>query len=260
MLDPRDRMTASREVLARASDLAVGYGSNVAIEGVSFEVLAGSRIGLIGPNGGGKTTLFRAMLGELRPLRGSLEVLARCGSVPQTQRSRLDYPVTALDVALMGNLSRLPWWRRPGRVERRRGRDALAEVGMADLGGELFGELSGGQQQRTLIARALVQDARLLLMDEPFTGVDVPNVELILALIDRLAVEGRALLVATHDVDQVRAWDGVVCLNRRQIAVGPPSDVLTAKVLAATYPGSVVVLSHQGHQVHHDEAGEHIHP
>jgi ABC-type Mn2+/Zn2+ transport system ATPase subunit len=260
MLDPGDRMTGSQGILARASDLAVGYGSNVAIEGVSFDVRAGSRIGLIGPNGGGKTTLFRAMLGELKPLRGTLEVSTRCGSVPQTQRARLDYPVTALDVALMGDLSRLPWWRRPGRGERRHARDALAEVGMADLAGELFGELSGGQQQRALIARALVQDARLLLMDEPFTGVDAMNVELILGLIDRLALEGRALLVATHDVDQVRVWDSVVCLNRRQIAVGPPGEVLTPVVLAATYPGSVVVLSHQGHQVHHDEAGEHIHP
>jgi ABC-type Mn2+/Zn2+ transport system ATPase subunit len=252
-------MTLPRETLARAADLSVGYGSNVAIEHVTFEVRAGSRVGLIGPNGGGKTTLFRAMLGELKPLAGTLNVATRCGSVPQTQRTRLDYPVSALDVALMGNLSRLSWWRRPGREERHRGRDALAEVGMADLAGELFGELSGGQQQRVLIARALVQDARLLLMDEPFTGVDATNVDLILALIDRLAHQGRALLVATHDVDQVRDWDEVLCLNRRQIAFGSPAEALTPEVLAATYPGSVVVLSHQGHQVHHDEAGEHVH-
>lgn len=253
-------MTASEGILARATDLSAGYGSSEAIERVSFTVRAGSRIGLIGPNGGGKTTLFRAMLGELKPIRGTLHVSTRCGTVPQTQRARLDYPVTALDVALMGNLSRLPWWRRPGRDERHRGREALAEVGMDDLAGEIFGELSGGQQQRALIARALVQDARLLLMDEPFTGVDATNVRLILGLIDRLAGEGRALVVATHDVDQVRDWDEVLCLNRRQIAFGPPGDVLTAEVLAATFPGSVVVLSHQGHHVHHDEAGEHVHP
>jgi ABC-type Mn2+/Zn2+ transport system ATPase subunit len=252
-------MTAADRIFARATDLSVGYGSNVAVEHVTFAVTAGSRVGLIGPNGGGKTTLFRAMLGELKPVGGTLEVSTQCGSVPQTQRARLDYPVSALDVALMGNLSRLPWWQRPGRNERHRGRDALAEVGMADLAGELFGELSGGQQQRLLIARALVQVARLLLMDEPFTGVDATNVDLILGLIDRLASEGRALLVATHDVDQVRDWDEVLCLNRRQIAFGPPAEALTAEVLAATYPGSVVVLSHQGHQVHHDEAGEHVH-
>jgi ABC-type Mn2+/Zn2+ transport system ATPase subunit len=252
-------MTSARETLAKATDLSVGYGSSLAIEHVTFDVRAGSRIALIGPNGGGKTTLFRAILGELKPVGGTLEVSTRCGSVPQTQRARLDYPVSALDVALMGNLSRLPWWQRPGRDERRRGRDALGEVGMADLAGELFGELSGGQEQRVLIARALVQDARLLLMDEPFTGVDATNVDVILGLMDRLAAAGRALLVATHDVDQVRDWDEVLCLNRRQIAFGPPAESLTADVLAATYPGSVVVLSHQGHQVHHDEAGEHVH-
>jgi ABC-type Mn2+/Zn2+ transport system ATPase subunit len=253
-------VTASERVLARAEDLSVGYGSNPAIEHVTFAVRAGTRVGLLGPNGGGKTTLLRALLGELKPARGTLDVATRCGSVPQTQRSRLDYPVSALDVALMGNLSRLPWWRRPGRDERHRARDALAEVGMADLMNTLFGELSGGQQQRVLIARALVQDARLLLMDEPFTGVDAANVELILGLIDRLAGEGRALMVATHDVDQVRDWDDVLCLNRRQIGFGSPAETLTADVLAATYPGSLVVLSHQGHQVHHDASGEHTHP
>jgi ABC-type Mn2+/Zn2+ transport system ATPase subunit len=247
-------------VLAEANDLALAYGAHVAVEGVSFSLDAGRRIGLIGPNGGGKSTLLRAMLGELKPVRGSLAVTASCGSVPQTQRSRLDYPVSALDVALMGTLARMRWWRRPGRVEREQARDALAEVGMVDHARELFGELSGGQQQRVLIARALVQDARLLLMDEPFTGVDATNIELILELIDRLAAEGRALFIATHDVDQVLEWDQVLCLNHRQMAFGPPNDVLTPEVLAATYPGSVVVLSHQGHGVHHDESGRHTHP
>jgi ABC-type Mn2+/Zn2+ transport system ATPase subunit len=248
------------QTLVAAHDLSVAYGSNVAIEDVSFSVRAGQRIGLIGPNGSGKTTLFRAILGELRPVFGTLEVSARCGSVPQTTRSRLDYPVTAMDVALMGTLSRLPWWRRPGRAERHRARDALAEVGIADRAHDLFGELSGGQQQRVLIARALMQEARVLLLDEPFTGVDATTVQAILDLIDRLAAEGRALLVSTHDVDQVREWDAVLCLNRRQIAFGPPNEALRPEVLAATYPGSVIVLSHQGHELHHDEAGEHTHP
>jgi ABC-type Mn2+/Zn2+ transport system ATPase subunit len=172
----------------------------------------------------------------------------------------LDYPVTALDVALMGTLSRMPWWRRPGRGERQRAREALAQVGMRDRANELFGELSGGQQQRVLVARALVQEARVLLLDEPFTGVDATNVQTILELIDGLASEGRGVLVSTHDVDQVREWDAVLCLNHRQIAFGPPADVLRPDVLAATYPGSVIVLSHQGHELHHDEAGEHTHP
>jgi ABC-type Mn2+/Zn2+ transport system ATPase subunit len=243
----------SADVLAEAHDLAVAYGPHVAIEHVSFQVRSGERVGLIGPNGGGKTTLFRAMLGDLRPSAGSLEVRVRCGSVPQTQRSRLDYPVTALDVTLMGLLSRLPWWRRPSRADRRGAVLALGEVGMADRADELFGELSGGQQQRVLIARALVQDARLLLLDEPFTGVDQTNVEIMLALLERLASEGRGLIIATHDVDQARDWDRILCLNHSQVAFGPPEQTLSQKVLSQTYPGTVVVLSHQGHESRHEE-------
>jgi ABC-type Mn2+/Zn2+ transport system ATPase subunit len=222
--------------------LAAAYDGRPVIEQVSFTVDPGTRIGVLGPNGGGKTTLFRVLLGELGPLRGSLEVRASCGYVPQTERSRLDYPVSALDVALMGTLTRVAWWRRTGRSERGRALEALAAVGLEDLAGEQFGRLSGGQRQRVLVARALVQEAQVLLLDEPFAGVDERNVEALMGLIDRLAADGRSVLIATHDVEQTARWDKVLCLNRRQIAFGPPDEALSVPVLEATYGGAIVML------------------
>jgi ABC-type Mn2+/Zn2+ transport system ATPase subunit len=231
------------EPLIEAAGLAVGYGGGPpAVAEVSFVLEAGQRLALLGPNGGGKTTILRAVLGELRPQAGRLRVAASCGSVPQTERSRLDYPVSALEVATMGALSRLPWWRRPGRPDREAAREALGRVGLAALAEETFGELSGGQRQRVLIARALVQDARVLLMDEPFTGLDRPAAERLEELIAALAGEGHGIVIATHDLEQARRWDSVLCVNRRQIAVGPPERTLDREVLEATYGGEIVEI------------------
>jgi ABC-type Mn2+/Zn2+ transport system ATPase subunit len=233
----------SAEPLAQARGLAARYGGGPpAIEAVTFAAPPGRRIALLGPNGGGKTTLFRVLLGELAPAAGELEVRARVSTVPQTERSRLDYPVSALDVALMGTIARLPWWRRPGRAERRDALAALGAVGLREAADRSFGELSGGQRQRVLVARALVQRAELLLLDEPFSGVDRPSAERLANLIDRLAAEGRGVIVATHDVEQARAWDLVLCLNRRQVAFGPTEPTLTLPVLEATYGGAIVDL------------------
>lgn len=222
--------------------LSAGYGSTPVIEGISFSAEAGQRIAVLGPNGGGKTTLFRVLLGELRPLSGELVLDGRPAIVAQTDRSRLDFPVSALDVALMGTLDSLPWWRPPGRAERRRALEALSQVGMDGGHGTRFGELSGGQRQRVLIARALVQEASVLLLDEPFSGLDVPSGEALMRLIDRLAEGGMAVLIATHDLDQALGWDRVLCLNRRQIAFGEPTVTLDRPTLVATYGGEIVEL------------------
>jgi ABC-type Mn2+/Zn2+ transport system ATPase subunit len=230
-------------VVIAASGLAAGYGGSPAISAVDFRLAKGQTLALLGPNGGGKTTLLRALLGELRPLAGTLRVEATCATVPQTERSRLDYPVSALDVATMGALPLLPWWRRPGRREREAAAQALDRVGLAGLAGETFGRLSGGQRQRALIARALVQDASVLLLDEPFSGLDRSSGEALEALIWELAAEGRAIVTATHDLTQARACDAVLCINKRQVACGEPAVLLDdLAVLEATYGGAIVEI------------------
>jgi ABC-type Mn2+/Zn2+ transport system ATPase subunit len=230
------------EPILSADGLAAGYGAEIVLSGVSFAVAAGEAVAVVGPNGGGKTTLFRVLTGELVPAAGDLVAPARIGFVPQTERSRLDFPVSALDVALMGAISSLPWWRRPGARERARARAALEEVGLADRADATFGDLSGGQRQRVLVARALVQDAPLMLLDEPFSGLDTVSAERLEQLLAEMAGRGRALLIATHDMQQTRRWDQVLCLNREQVAFGPPADVLDVETVRRTYGQEVVEL------------------
>ena len=230
------------QLLAELDGVSAAYGGPPAIEGVSFAVRGGERVGVLGPNGGGKSTLFKVMLGLLPRLSGRVEVRSRRGYVPQSDRSRLDYPVSALDVVLMGTLAGRGWWRRPGRAERRQALAALDLVGLPQLAQATFGELSGGQRQRVLIARALTGGARLLLMDEPFAGVDAASAERLTAIIDRLADQGHAVMIATHDIEQTRDWDLVLCLNRRQVAFGPPGSTLTRRVLEETHGGAIIRL------------------
>jgi ABC-type Mn2+/Zn2+ transport system ATPase subunit len=222
---------------------------------VSFALPPGRIAAVLGPNGGGKTTLFNALLGELPVRRGTVELAAAPALVPQTHRARLDFPVSALDVALMGAYHRTPWWRRVPHAERDRALAALDRVGLAAVAGERFGALSGGQRQRVLIARALVHGGRVVLLDEPLSGVDAVSASRIERLVLELRDEGRALLIATHDVAQASAWDTCLCLNRRQIAWGPPAEALTPEVLQETYGSELVVLADGGVAVrlgHHD--------
>ncbi|HET6551477.1 MAG TPA: metal ABC transporter ATP-binding protein [Solirubrobacter sp.] len=231
-------------------DLRGGYARGVdVLGGVEFSVSPGEIAGVLGPNGGGKTTLFRALLGELPHRTGAVALAGAPAYVPQTESARLDFPVSAHDVALMGAYGRTPWYRRIARADRERADEALARVGLAERAQARFGSLSGGQRQRVLIARALVQDAPVLLLDEPLSGVDHPSAVQIERVFGELRAEGRALLVATHDVGQARRWPLVLCLNHGQVAFGPPQDVLTTGVLRATYGDELVVLDGAGQAV-----------
>ncbi len=242
--------------LVSTLDLRGGYVRGVdVLGGVSFEIAAGEIAAILGPNGGGKTTLFRALLGELPYRTGTVQLAGRPAYVPQTDHARLDFPVSAHDVALMGAYGRTPWFRRVARADRARADEALARVGLAEQAHARFGTLSGGQRQRVLIARALVQDAPVLLLDEPLSGVDRPSAAQIERVFAELTSEGRALLVATHDVAQARAWSRVLCLNHGQIAFGVPATTLTTDVLSRTYGDELVILDGAGRAVcvsHHE--------
>ncbi len=232
--------------LLRFEDISVCYAETAALERVSFSVSAGARVAVVGPNGAGKSTLFRAAVG-ITPLTGGRVVFAggprkgALGYLPQRAAVDWSFPVSVFDVVRMGRVGQMGWLRWPTPADDALTRRCLDQVGMLPLAGRQISELSGGQQQRVFIARALAQEARVLLMDEPFSGVDAPAQELILTLIDQLSAQGIAILVSTHDITlAVERFDRLALLNRRLIAFGPPRQAITRETLRAAYGGQAV--------------------
>jgi ABC-type Mn2+/Zn2+ transport system ATPase subunit len=231
--------------------LSAGYNGHTALEDVTFTVEQGCLAGLVGPNGSGKSTLLRVILGLHKPWRGEVRIVGgegergrgRIGYMPQSELVDWSFPVTALDVVMMGSYGRLGLVRRPGRREREEALAALERVRLAELSQRLIGELSGGEQRRMLIARALAQDADLILLDEPLAGLDATAQHDLLALLDDLRHEDKTLFVATHDLSCVAAnFDHAVLLNRRVVAFGRPAEVFTEELLSTAFQRHLLVL------------------
>ncbi len=241
------------------SHVTVRYGDRVALEDVTMTVEPGRYVGLVGPNGSGKSTLFRAILGVAPLAHGEVRAGGQRSSaargefayVPQRLRVEWDFPLTVWDTVMMGRLRRIGWLRRARPHDRDVAEWALERVGLQDRRRSLIGELSGGQQQRVFLARALAQEGRILLLDEPLTGVDTATQELVLALLAELHDEGRTILIATHDLSTAADTCDTLCLlNRRLVAYGPVRETFTPELLAATF----------GRHVHFGDALAEPHP
>jgi zinc transport system ATP-binding protein len=236
-------------------DVGVRFDGGWILESINLQIPERHIMAVVGPNGGGKTTLLRVLLGLLRPTAGEVTVFGgdpaaarrQIGYLPQVKTGQRDFPVSVMDVVLMGAYPRLGLLSWPGRAERQRAAELLGELGVGDLAGRPFSQLSSGQQQRAGIARALIGQPRLLVLDEPSTGVDVVGQEtfyrFLAGLRDR---RGITVIMVTHDIGAVSAAvDSVVCLNRRVHYYGDPGGAFTPEVVARTFGPDMHFLFHQ---------------
>ena len=232
-------------------DMTVAYHRKPVLWDIDLVAPEGQLIGIIGPNGAGKSTLIKAVL-DLAPLAsGQVRIYGLpyaqqrhlVGYVPQRETVDWDFPVTALDVVMMGTYGRLGWFRRPGAAERHLAESCLDKVGMAPFARRQIQQLSGGQQQRIFLARALAQDAQIYFMDEPFSGVDAATEQAIVALLHSLRLGGKTVFVVHHELQTVRNYfDFVILLNMRLVAAGPTATTFTKQNLQQTYGGRLTIL------------------
>jgi manganese/iron transport system ATP-binding protein len=231
-------------------NLTVKYGSTVALDNVSFDVRRGDQVAIVGPNGAGKSTLFNAITGIAKPTRGQIEIYGSgpeghicIGYVPQRNRIDWRFPASVYDTVMMGRVGQIGLFRWPSKRDRAKVAAALEQVGLQELADRPIGDLSGGQQQRVFLARALAQEAELLLLDEPLTGLDTPSQEAILTILDDLRRLGTTMLIATHDLQQAaELFPLVMLVNRSIVAYGPAAEVLTANILTRAYGSHVHVV------------------
>ncbi|MFN9721095.1 MAG: metal ABC transporter ATP-binding protein [Planctomycetota bacterium] len=249
MSTPRE--TSSTTLPLSVRDVTVAWNRKPVLWDVTFDVQPGQLVGVIGPNGAGKSTLLKAIMELVPKASGRIQIFdqpyrqsrKRVGYVPQRESVDWDFPVTVLDVVTMGLYGQIGWFRPVRRRHRELALDALRNVGIADLADRQISQLSGGQQQRTFLARALVQDADLYLMDEPFAAVDAATEQAIVEILRTMQKAGRTCLVIHHDLHTVPDYfDSVVLLNMRVVASGPTSTIFTRENLEKTYGGRLTLL------------------
>jgi ABC-type Mn2+/Zn2+ transport system ATPase subunit len=228
-----------------------GYGDRIALEDMNLEIPVGALVAIVGPNGGGKSTLLKLIAGLLRPWSGTVEVLGapagkesrRVAYVPQAELVDWSFPVNVWNVAMMGRYPRLGPLRQPGKRDHEAVEAALERVGLSDRAHSPIGALSGGQRRRAFLARAMAAEAELYLLDEPVTGVDVPTQEAIMELLGAEADEGKSVVATTHDLAAAaRHFRSIVAVNRRIVASGSADLVTNAEVLARVYGGHLLML------------------
>jgi manganese/iron transport system ATP-binding protein len=235
-----------------------------ALRGASFELGPGTICGLVGVNGSGKSTLFKAIMGFVAPSAGEIRIsglLPReaqkrnlVAYVPQSEDVDWNFPVLVEDVVMMGRYGHMNLLRRPSRADRAKVDAALARVGMSEFRARQIGELSGGQKKRVFLARALAQESRIVLLDEPFTGVDVKTETAIVALLEELRDDGGLILVSTHNLGSVPEFcDQVILLNRSVLAVGPTARVFTPDKLELAFGGALRHFHLRGTALHEDD-------
>jgi len=232
----------------QVESLFVNYGKTAVLWDLSFSIPPGVMMGVIGPNGAGKSTLLKTVLGLVRPLSGKVDffgqplraVRSKIAYVPQRESVDWDFPITALEVVLMGRFGRISWLRKLRRADYEAARQALEMVGMSAYADRQIGELSGGQQQRLFIARAIIQNPELYLLDEPFAGVDTTTEKEIVNLLKKLRDQGKTILVVHHDLQAVTEYfDWALLLNTRLVACGPVASTFTKENLCQTYGKTV---------------------
>lgn len=239
---------------AGGNGISVSDGIQYALQKISFQVDLGEQIAVVGPNGAGKSTLFKLIVGTLQPSRGVVKMYGHSPDehiciayVPQRSQIDLGFPATVEDVVMMGRVGRIGLFRRPSRRDWAHVRASLERVNATHLAKKQIGELSGGQQQRIFIARALAQEAELLLLDEPLTGLDIPSQHAIFEVLEGLRPDQVTVLVATHDLQMAaERFDRVMLLNKRLIAFDNGPAVLTAENLLAAYGGHMHRIGQNG--------------